>query len=373
MKKLLPLFITIGLLITGLLILLSNNLVFAENMDVCKYIPLSSCGSIYTSKYSKIFGISIAALGFWYYLFVAMSISIKGFLKENIKSLLESVIFISATLGVVLILPLAIIMLLFVKKFCLYCALTWINNIIILYLVFRHGYAKNFITNLISKLSIKVIFFIVSLALLTFLFSLSIDYSAKKSYQLVVEKTNTISLKNFYTNLKKVEINNDFLKDDEPFAGKVTNKNKIIVYMDFECEHCHEMYNAIAKQIKLENETPYSLFLKNYPLEYSNTKNEDNLSFKYALLSVALRKTNYYKRFILLSSKEKNFKKMIQNLKIKENEIFNSNNINILNNEIKFANKLNLDHTPLVIVNGYIVDNVFFQNNMDYCLKMLTK
>lgn len=126
----------LGLAIAVYLVLLSWNLV-RDPISLC-LTDTNDCMTVYTSNYSKIFGISMASIGVGFYIFILVSSLTKRVIKTVYLEILNSALIFASFISVIMLLPLSIVMFFLMKGICVYCLFIWIINILIFIIIVKN-------------------------------------------------------------------------------------------------------------------------------------------------------------------------------------------------------------------------------------------
>lgn len=333
------------------------------------------CNAVNTSTYSTLLGLPLAAWGVAFYLIFLFLIIYTQYQQHTV---IDFTILWVAIFAVLFSVVLGFISFAKIKKFCSFCMILWLCNVVLLILVLLQ--IKQKYTSIVDGINTihdfdliqmikttavqKFTAIVMSIALLSVGIAYGFNAGLQYIYMKNEEHRQTKLIEEFkkdYDTYKKINIKVD---DLNPIIGKSECPVHITVFFDFNCSACHRAINMLHELAVKYPET-VALYVRHYPLDgtcnrFIKNKN-DGSSCHASAIAYTLYGSASFKDYILqlISHRGKVDAEVIRNvvehLKYNYNELSHlaqkQEVFSHLQKDILLGGKLGIHATPTIIIN----------------------
>ncbi|MGC8926876.1 MAG: vitamin K epoxide reductase family protein [Myxococcota bacterium] len=268
------------------------HLAVLSNPDYSSFCNISeriNCDAVNSSKYSELFSIPIAHLGFLTYIFIIILafFSLRGHPLANLLSTFNLFIFIFCCLYSILLLYFSLAI---IKSFCILCCGLYIVNLSLL-IVGLFNIKHYFTLNISCPLRGNRVFTIIIITFFIFVVISSLVLRYKVIDEKAANRAKEISKKEEII-YRDIDISNSLSSgpSDAPIV--------VVEISDFECPFCRKAYFVVKEAIKRYPEKIRFVF-KNFPLGTEcNPKIRHNMHPRACVASYAAMCANEQDRFL---------------------------------------------------------------------------
>lgn len=352
---------------------------------------ISSCLSLQISRYSRLFGIPLAAYGLFYYLLVLFTLLVADYAEDRYHLQAAALLFPVTVLAVAGDLVLAVL-LICIRQSCVMCFMSYAINILLLAVLGlfltrlkkMHGigwmevFKSPFNASGSDRKAVLSLYTIFVFLLAYTVFSTSYILAVKTQSPEIPRERIDAFLKEFYA----APVEKFSLPESGLILGKPSARVKIIAFTDFLCSACYEFYK-VEKYSFAKYGEKISVHYYNYPLEKTcnryafGTRYENSCVASRAMLTAA-RKGQFaaflqahfrnYDRFHgqygLNSVKE-----LLVDLPGGRGDFLETMNkedlLNLIRRDTDLAQKLKIEATPTLFINGRRMVGVPSQEEFD--------
>jgi len=341
------------------------------------------CIAVGQSKYSIIFGLPVAAYGFFYFILITFLVLVADYAGDKYYKILCGIIFPLIIAGLAADIVLGILMIK-IGELCSLCIATYLINVLLfisMFLFIKNRFVKNEIKKSLinffqpsdsdekASLSLSILFaFFLAFAIFTGTNMIKMKSGSSKT----PDGQKSRLLTNFYAQ-KEERIN--FIPSNLSI-GNTDAKLKIYIFNDFLCSACYKLYQ-IEKFVLAKYKNKIQIIYYHYPLDKACNKFMEDTVYPnsclasqsmYAASEAGFFEEYFYVHFSNYSNYKEGFEResIKTNLSLTEKQfrikpemkqkfeslVENSNGARLISEHIAFAEKLKIDATPTIIISG---------------------